>query len=206
MTYCKPSEPATITYSFAGNKKQFVTDKTPIDIATYEKRINTSPNFKAEGYTINFYSPNNRRTLENIVRDHIITYYPAYVTESGFSVPASYSISWIDCGAFDFIRNTNGTLGGVEIDPNTLIYKPEIKCPGPPLGNKCSIEVKHKGIIIFQDQGNCPVSFSIQCGDCPEGTIKCNAPGYPGYCCLPCTEIAGEIKAIASQVRRINNV
>lgn len=70
----------------------------------------------------------------------------------------------------------------------------------------CEIYIKHNNQTIFQDRGLCPISFDVQCGDCPQGTLKCNAPGYPGYCCLPCNEIAGEIKAIASQVRRINNV
>lgn len=76
---------------------------------------------------------------------------------------------------------------------------------GDPL-KTCDLTITHNGITIFTDRGDCPCTFNVQCADCPEGTIKCDAPGYPGYCCLPCKEIAEEVKAIANQVRRFNNV
>lgn len=198
MSYCKQGEKATVVYSFNnGNENRFVTENTPIDVATYQKRINTTSNYNEEGYTLNFYSPNNRITQDYTIRDHIIF---QVIDTTGKLLTA---ISWINCDAFDFHRRADGELSGPDIDTSTLIYKPEIKCPKP-LTNKCSIEVKHKGIIIFQDQGDCPVGFSVICGDCPEGTFKCNATGYPGYCCLPCEPIASSIKTIKNTVQALN--
>ena len=70
----------------------------------------------------------------------------------------------------------------------------------------CSIEALYNSQRLFKDTGDCPIVYSVLCdGDCPPGTVKCLSTNYPGYCCLPCSEIKNEIKAIASQVRSINN-
>lgn len=59
---------------------------------------------------------------------------------------------------------------------------------------------------IFNQSYNVQPKYTVACDDeCPIGTTKCFSTNYPGYCCLPCSEIAGEIKAIANQVRRLNN-
>lgn len=59
---------------------------------------------------------------------------------------------------------------------------------------------------IFRGTINNPNDFTVACGDdCPPGTTKCFSTNYPGYCCLPCNEVKNEIRAIASQVRSINN-
>lgn len=45
-----------------------------------------------------------------------------------------------------------------------------------------------------------PSDFKVICGDCPEGTIRCEQPGYPGYCCLPCKPIAERINNLAARI------
>lgn len=58
---------------------------------------------------------------------------------------------------------------------------------------------------IFNDKGDCPVTFNVTCDDeCPPGHLKLNSPNYPGYCCIPCSEVVGGIKSITAAVRGIN--
>ncbi len=71
---------------------------------------------------------------------------------------------------------------------------------------KCHIEVKYNGNTVHKADGTCPINYTVNCGEeCPPGTFKCLSTNYPGYCCLPCNEIAGEIKAIANQIRSLNH-
>lgn len=71
---------------------------------------------------------------------------------------------------------------------------------------KCEISVSYQNNLIFKDTGKCPVTYEVVCdSDCPTGTVKCKSTNYPGYCCLPCSEIKNQIKAIASQVRSLTN-
>lgn len=100
--------------------------------------------------------------------------------------------------------NTGWTLASYQITSVRPVDGVSNNCGNPqPV---CTIKVLHKGQVIFTDKGDCPITYSVLCGDeCPPGTIKCNKSGYPGYCCLECAPIAAEIKAIASQVKRLNN-
>ena len=70
----------------------------------------------------------------------------------------------------------------------------------------CSLEVLSGGQRLLEDRGECPIVYDVACdNDCPPDTVKCSSNAYPGYCCIPCSEIKNEIKAIASQVRSLNN-
>lgn len=53
----------------------------------------------------------------------------------------------------------------------------------------CSITIKDStGATVFSRSGDCPVSFTVSCGDeCPEGYCKCPTLKYPGYCCCKCS-------------------
>ncbi|KJH71230.1 hypothetical protein [Aliterella atlantica] len=73
------------------------------------------------------------------------------------------------------------------------------------VGEYTFIVTDNKGSTLTRIYQSSP-QYTVTCDDeCPPGTTKCLSTNYPGYCCLPCKEIAGEIKAIASQVRRLNN-
>lgn len=67
----------------------------------------------------------------------------------------------------------------------------------------CKLEVKDKtGKLIFEKAGNCPIKFTVACGDsCPEGHIKCKCSDYPGYCCIPCEQLKNEVKSIKSTIK-----
>lgn len=47
--------------------------------------------------------------------------------------------------------------------------------------------------------------FNVACGDnCPDGYLRCDCNEYPGYCCIPCSEIKGEIANAKALLRNIN--
>ena len=180
--YCKTNQKARVTYNFKNiPERTYETDKSPISVSGY-------------------YSPNNRQWNEGPVHDFRIFPTPDYSYGPNYE-----GISHWECGSFDFWRNPNShdpdKLTGPGIDITTLIINPNVKCPKPlTVTERCYIEVKSGGIIIFQDQGECPVNFRVTCGDCPEGTIRCEQPGYPGYCCLPCQPIAQKINNLAARL------
>lgn len=76
--------------------------------------------------------------------------------------------------------------------------KPVGTCGNPK--SYCEMLIKHNDTTIFKDQGECPCTFSVQCGDCPEGQVRCNSPGYPGYCCIPCAELAQRIDTLSRRI------
>jgi hypothetical protein len=56
----------------------------------------------------------------------------------------------------------------------------------------------------FTDYGLQKPTYAVQCGDCPEDSIRCHSNHYPGYNCIPCSEMKSEIAAIRSMIRRRN--
>lgn len=207
-THCKlEDKKATIIYSFNKQDKAFKTENVPIEVRVYSKSTNTTENYNPEGFGIRFYSPNNRNWIEIPVRDYQI--YDVPNGELYYPGENYKGISWWGCNKDDFNRNPDGSLNGPGINTATFSLISSLKCPTVSQNQakvKCYLEVKYAGQIIFTDSGDCPVKYAVACGEeCPPGTTKCASTNYPGYCCLPCNEIAGEIKAIANQVRRINN-
>lgn len=197
MPYCRKGEKANITFKLGEREGVFITENTPVDVESYQKRVNASENFRPEGIGIRFYSPNNRITLDFPVRDFII--YPVQNFDYGDDYEG---ISWWSCEADDFNRQADGSLSGPGIATRTLTFTNQ-RCPTP-LKAKCYIEVLHAGNIIFRDQGDCPASISIFCGDCPEGFLRCETFNFPGYCCAECDPLAQDIKSISETLKQLN--
>ncbi|MBD2412212.1 hypothetical protein FACHB389_35910 [Nostoc calcicola FACHB-389] len=59
---------------------------------------------------------------------------------------------------------------------------------------------------VFTDTVECPNgNYEVSCDDeCPLGHIRCECDSYPGYCCIPCSEIRSEIAAATTALRSIN--
>ena len=71
-----------------------------------------------------------------------------------------------------------------------------------PEDEECIIKVVDKN---FQDSYKCGTEYEITCDeDCPKNHMKCKCSKYPGYCCLPCSDIVPKIKNLASKLK--NNV
>lgn len=122
-------------------------------------------------------------------------------------------------------RNRNGYIGGIAFRSgsgeskssltsgtgNIFTNKPKFvgitRQDGKPdncgdYAGLCTLEIKHNGQTIFSDQGSCGCNFQVQCGgddDCPPGTCKCPSPGYPGYCCIDCSQVGRRITNLASR-------
>lgn len=192
---CEPGQKPKVIYQFQdGNQRTFLSKLSPIDVEVRETPIDATENYREEGYTIRFYSTNNYRNVEWIVKDYYIYEQPREVSQFRYVIRA------IDCVHYSY-HNT-----GVNIDPSTLTIDSSQKCPlyQRSSNKKCSIIVSHKGNSVFQDQGNCPCSYKIQCGNCPDGSIECQTNSYPGYCCIEYSQIKAEIAHLTAMVRRIN--
>jgi hypothetical protein len=197
MQHCNEGDKPTVRYKFGnGGYRQFKSDYSPIDVTVKSVPIPNTDNYNGVGYRINFYSPNNFTTVEAIVTDHY-----TYVIESETNPDSRYGITWINCGDTAF-QGAGNPYPGVNFRPSSLIIDTTVNCPSSQQKNsRCSIIVTHEGVTIFQDQGDCPIEHEVQCGNCPDGNIECKKSGYPGYCCIPCEELANKIHNLANKVR-----
>lgn len=196
MSYCSAGDKAVIKYKLGNKERTFEIEKTPIEINVYQKPVVATENFSPEGFTLRFYSPNNRNWIEGQFKDFLI--YPS----SNNSYGTNYAgIALRNCVSDDISKSEGKPIGpGVDITTITIDFTQ--KCPIQYQGkNRCYIEVKYNDLIIFVDQGDCPASFEVQCGDCPEGTIRCDSPKYPGYCCIPCAELAQRVNAMIRRLK-----
>lgn len=221
MPHCSPGTKATVNYKFGdGTYKTYTTENTPIDV---DDTGRYTPAFSG-GQCPVIYE----------VKTLWYNYEGSYNNPQTFTVfgpiEGAYTIRKTDFpnspGYANFnhrirAKDRNGltldqSRGGGDSNINRVFgERIEIisvvrsdgqldNCGDPKPG--CTIKVLYKGQVIFADKGKCPITYSVVCGDeCPPGTTKCLKSDYPGYCCLPCNEIKAEIKAIASQVRRLTN-
>ncbi|QLE55662.1 hypothetical protein [Nostoc sp. TCL26-01] len=61
--------------------------------------------------------------------------------------------------------------------------------------------VDQKGTVKILRPGN--ATWIVTCDDdCKPGEIKCEHPGYPGFCCIPCQATASKINNLAARVGR----
>lgn len=106
-------------------------------------------------------------------------------------------------GRMDVLKNGNK----VSYADDVVSYKYVYEQP------TCNLVITDKNNLeIFNLKANllasniCPIEYSFNCNsNCATGYLECKSNDYPGYCCIPCNEIKGEIKAIASQIRSLTN-
>lgn len=197
MSYCNNKLKAIVNFSFGNGYKETITfDNPPIEVELTKSTDNINNRcwrFSGKGVENNFFyehfacgkTPEYRQSTGgsgrgvNLYLDGILL------------MPPSYEYS---NGAIDFV--------GIAQPRNNYISSGNCdNCI-----NVCTIKISNSINQIYEYSGQCPCIFNVACDDdCPPGTTKCFSTNYPGYCCLPCNEIAGEIKAIASQIRRSNN-
>lgn len=207
MTYCKAGDKPQIKYKFGnGNERIYKSEFAPIEVIQKGIPVDAKDEYSAEGYGITVNSSNFNGTA--IVVSHEEFVLPPNPDYFPFSGGATF-LFLMYCGQTSYYKSNPCTslvskalgcvasaypLGSYTINPNA-------RCP---IANnqRCSLLVKHKGIIIFQDQGDCPLSISVQCGNCKEDSHECNHQAYPGYCCVPCKETGEKLKNIASSIRR----
>lgn len=182
--YCEINNKPTLFYKF-GNaaEKSIRLGNSPIDILTGQTVPSATSNYNPEGFGIRY--ANYFRWVETTVRDYKIRQNPP-----GFFYP--YHLEYLPC-------HTN-IWSSEQYYPGSLTIQPERKCQTTAPNSKCFIEVKNlESISIFKAEGDCPLSYRVQCGNCPEGSFECKCG-----CCLSCGSIRSEIAAMSSILRRIN--
>ncbi|BAY15707.1 hypothetical protein NIES21_15260 [Anabaenopsis circularis NIES-21] len=186
---CNTGEKPIIRYSFnGGGERIYKTELSPVDIEILngaDSFEGNTENFSSEGFQLTFYSPNNFKYFDVVVLDYRIK-------DIGY-----LDLEVVSCG------ETTWSDTMITIDPNTISINPNIRCPI--VTDQCMIKIKHNGNTIFRDKGKQPCNYTVQCGRCPEGQCECSTPNYPGYCCVDCAELAGEIKGIRNLVRSLKN-
>lgn len=212
MSYCQSASKATVRYEFPSEKKRiYVAETPPIDVLVEQvseqgASLTKKYNFTFDGQELTTYSYSCQAPANvplNAICYITVGIWDDYGTIGSYSSPTVYG--QINSFSGNPIQIGQGLLftGTVtnSIRPNcsvnlTLQWR----------WGGWAIKVLKEGKIIFQDTGKEQPFFNVVCDDeCPPETTKCFSTNYPGYCCLPCSEIAGEIKAIANQVRRINH-
>lgn len=221
MPYCSPGTKATLNYRFGNDTyRSFTTENTPIDVDVTGRY---NPSFTGGQCPVAYrmttvwirggVSANNPETFERIGPIYALytvrrTDFPNQGGYANFNHrirTKHFSTPFLDESRGGGDSNIATVFG------ERMVFTSIVRVDGQPdnCGDPepgCIIKVLHKGQVVFADRGKCPITFSVACGDeCPEGTTKCLKSDYPGYCCLPCAPIAAEIKAIASQIRSINN-
>ncbi|MHC5817719.1 MAG: hypothetical protein ACYT04_17920, partial [Nostoc sp.] len=147
---------------------------------------NTTAKYDAQGYQISFPSPQGLfGRISVIVLDYQI-----------FTYQGVDHIAYISCGGNSLPPldpNSTATITGQISEDHT------VHCPNASSGGgACTLTIFHQGTRLFETQGECPVSFTVACGDeCPEGYCKIDCEAYPGYCCLN----EAEIKSLSNQLR-----
>lgn len=226
MPFCNSGERAVITYSFNNGKQRVhLSNDTPIDVIITEKY---TPNFTGGQCLVSYdvryeitgfggldcVMSTATRTVSLLGEIESIGW--EFKLEGGYSPFAPQVIFANAATAYIYHANgqkysLGGGSGGICQNPNA--YSARIlsvvrrdglfdNCGNPK--KICELAVKKNGFVLFKDQGQCPCNFNVSCGDCPDGTMRCESSGYPGYCCLPCKEIKSEIASLTRQVRSLD--
>lgn len=181
---CKEGETPTVTYSFNnGDKRTYKSKYSPIEVEGREGLVTGTKNSSNSGYEIKvaILRGGNSTFGNYIIKDYKIEASP-------IGSPYPMYLSFTNC---DGSTSSPGFADSYQI----LSTDGSKNCPLPRT-NKCSLVIKHKGLIIFQDQGECPVSFNVQCGRCKDDEIECKSSKYPYFCCHSCEEMTNKVRSI----------
>lgn len=201
MTYCKDKNQATVSYYKPNNDlKNVVFDHVPITVKTYQ---NVSSCWRFYGTGDDKYVSNNNgedRDYEAFATGRTPSYKP---TPNGRGVNL-YMDNELLFGTGYYYRSNYGVERAISYQPTPGRITGG-SCEGS--GNQCLIEVTDSLGKKFTDAILCPNGkFTVACeGECPEGFIKCGTSNYPGYYCLPCSEIKAELIAARIAIRRLRN-
>ncbi len=194
MSYCKVGDtPKVLFYPRdSTQQQQFISPYSPIEVVQETEAISdVGQKYNPLGFTINF-SNGQKQTVVNYrygSQPNTIQYWSCGATDWDNRQPD---------GSYPVFYSTN-EASIVSIDTS-------VNCPLPPTTNNCALKVRYQGSVIFAVSITCGSKFDVACsGKCPDGYIECKCDAYPGYCCIPCSEIRGGIAAATAALRGINN-
>ncbi|QSJ18747.1 hypothetical protein JYQ62_08300 [Nostoc sp. UHCC 0702] len=174
MTYCNEKNKAIVTYIKNNQSTRYETNFIPIDVEVV----------KNDSGTYRFYGVGDDGVSYEFTANGIN---PGYAANTGFNG-----------------RGVTPTMNGLFIQPQWYYYVSGYGIQILQSTAICQIKVTGSG-NNFTDNIDCPGNYKVSCDDdCPDGYMRCECPGYPGYCCIPCHEIRNEIASITAAVRGIN--
>ncbi|MBD2503131.1 hypothetical protein [Anabaena azotica] len=201
MVYCQSGDKPTVKYKFNNQKERIYRSQfSPIEVIAKNLPLEATSTYLNEGFLINYRSV----SCTNFNCAAIVHDWYAETDRFGYG-----ELYYIPCGQTSYPKNADGsrrliaflTVG--KINDQWAFPNYSIKCPSTNK-QRCSIQILHNGLIIFQDQGDCPVTFSVSCGNCPDGQEEHKTSTYPGYCCMDCASLEAEIRTITNTIRRLN--
>jgi hypothetical protein len=196
-TYCNPGQKTKLYYRFDGDKGDKTQNFDDQISVTVTSSIATGTDFNPRGYKISVW-------LSDPLTQSVGGYGLRSFTARGYNIGTlnpnyGYPLSILNC---------DGTYSQVGFIRPEDIGKPITKdeavtCSGVIEATETiTVRDTRTGAIVFVATGKSPARYSVVCGDdCPPGHCKCPSPNYPGYCCLPCAQVAGELLAITAIAR-----
>ncbi|MEH2146252.1 hypothetical protein [Nostoc sp.] len=202
VSYCKNGDTPKVIYKFKNVEKHiFTSNVSPIDVTVSPV---DNPDLDGERYAWNFSTTLNPRTTLDQMPFRAIGKLTHFKVERLYDTSTFGNVQigeWI-CS---FVDGNGVTVTGRATGyyPNDLPVLTKILIPGDiPLDIVYRIDVKDSsGHLLFTDSGKAPCDYDVACGNCPEGFCECPSPGYPGYCCLDCHEVAANIRSITNDLR-----
>lgn len=198
-------------FHFADNKQKiFESDKVPIEVVTglADDTLKATVNFS------NGYPGENPQTFNFTINA------PPNIPQGLQTPPEIYLISgyWDDWGSvgsystgYGIVKSYGGDSpplrigSGYSINGTVVNVKPYecfARCELEWRWGGCKITISSQGKKVFEETGACPVKFKVSCDDdCPPGDIRCEHPGYPGFCCIPCKGTADKINNLANRIK-----
>ncbi|OLP19819.1 hypothetical protein BST81_03555 [Leptolyngbya sp. 'hensonii'] len=183
MSFCLGKASATVSFFSGGQKDQVTVSPTPIDI-TCE---NPSQCGVAGSWTLSYRAEigiTSSYTFDGFANE---SYYLKSVPSSGCRNGERWDL-WGNCAGVErLILETFSCFAG------RITFTNQQFSPG---SSATTLKIFHNGTLLFSKVVD-RCDFEVSCEDgCPEGQCKCPKDGYPGYCCLPCAELASQIRSI----------
>jgi hypothetical protein len=201
--YCEPGQSPKVKYFKEGKETIYYSPVSPIEVEVVPKE---DPNIKDEIYLWNFSTGLNPRS--QTVAD---LPFEAFGKLTDFRVDqlintdvvagrtlGNWAASFLDGKGNRVSGSAVGTFPG-DTPKLVKMLKP---IPNKPPTEICTLKVKNElGTVIFEDDAKCPIPFEVICSNCPKGQKECSKSSYPGYCCIPCSQISGKIYNLAAKIK-----
>lgn len=212
MTICEVGDKPKITYKFGtGSEKVYKSEYSPIEVVTQSLPAEANSTYDRLGYGLSISAVNGSGSVFAVAHE-VIRLPP--VPGTAFPSGGTF-LRYMRCGKTTWERAIpctdpiniamNCELLDYNLNPGNFTILPNLKC-ATPNPEKCSIIIKYNEQVIFKDQGVCPITYSYECGNCPDGYEEIKTSTYPGYCCYDCASVKQELITIKNMVKRLNDV
>lgn len=207
--YCNGSKKATIKITGDRGSETIISKQPPVSIA-----INPSSTNKYENYTHSMTAPMNK-TFKNeissvVLNDSRNDWIYALKDSIAPNNPPNDLHTQCPLVGKSVVPHAEGLI----IEGKKLRSNFDVDTTGRDAyfnnSGSCSYRVYFGGFqLIITDTGGKIYDrlfekepfFTVACDDdCPPGTCKCPSSGYPGFCCIDCSQVGRRITNLASRL------